>query len=130
MVGNADRAIQETSKIFGVRVRDYTAAPVFFNEENPEASTGAHQWLVEFMDKEPDPEAFARELDECLQRLNSDYEAKRTHTHTMSRLRLVIVPKGTFLKWMESAGKKGGQNKVPRLANDRKIIDSILGMLG
>ena len=130
MIGNADRAIQETSKIFGVRVRDYTAAPVFFNEENPEASTGAHQWLVEFMDKEPDPEAFARELDECLQRLNSDYEAKRTHTHTMSRLRLVIVPKGTFLKWMESAGKKGGQNKVPRLANDRKIIDSVLGMLG
>ena len=123
MIGNTDRAIEIVSARFGVRVREYTVAPVFL------PSGGAHQWLIEFIGKVPDTEAFADGLDRELQELNSDYEAKRTHTHTMERLRLTVVPEMTFVRWMESQGKKGGQNKVPRLSNDRKIVDAILAML-
>ena len=123
MIGNTDRAIEIVSVRFGVRVREYTVAPVFL------PSGGAHQWLIEFIGKVPDTEAFADGLDRELQELNSDYEAKRTHTHTMERLRLTVVPEMTFVRWMESKGKKGGQNKVPRLSNDRKIVDAILAML-
>lgn len=123
MIGNTDRAIEIVSARFGVRVREYTVAPVFL------PSGGAHQWLIEFIGKVPDTEAFADGLDRELQELNSDYEAKRTHTHTMERLRLTVLPEMTFVRWMESQGKKGGQNKVPRLSNDRKIVDAILAML-
>ncbi len=120
MIGNTDRAIEVVSARFGVRVREYTVAPVFL------PAGGAHQWIVEFIGRQPDVEEFADALDKELQELNSDYEAKRTHTHTMERLRLTVVPESTFIRWMESVGKKGGQNKVPRLSNDRKIVDAIL----
>lgn len=123
MIGNTDKAVAVVSKRFGVRVRDYTVAPVFLS------AGGTHQWLIEFIGKRPDAEAFADALDSELQQLNSDYEAKRTHTHTMERLRLTIVPETTFVRWMASKGKKGGQNKVPRLCNDRKTVDEILAML-
>jgi hypothetical protein len=106
-------------------VNDYTAAPVYFSE----SSNGAHEWLIEF-EKEPDNIAdFTGELDNALQGINSDYEAKR---HKSIALRLPVVhaiQKGTFNEWLRNKGKLGGQHKVPRLSNERKLLEEILLMI-
>ncbi|MFA6713142.1 MAG: GH3 auxin-responsive promoter family protein, partial [Bacteroidales bacterium] len=60
---------------------------------------------------------------------NSDYEAKRIHTHTMNRLTLSVVPQGTFYNWMKQRGKIGGQNKVPRLSGERTYVDQVLSLV-
>ncbi|HPH52960.1 MAG TPA: GH3 auxin-responsive promoter family protein [Bacteroidales bacterium] len=124
MIGNANTALAATCKLHNATVSDFTVAPIFMEGE----SKGAHQWVIEFENAPEDVEAFADTLDEELCACNSDYEAKRTHTMTMERLHLTVVPEGTFYRWMESRGKIGGQNKVPRLYSDRKYVDEILGI--
>lgn len=122
MVENTDQAIAAVSIMYEARVVEYTVAPVYFNDERK----AGHEWLVEF-DKEPDDlDAFAESLDLKLQSLNSDYEAKRQKDLALTRLRLKVLPRGTFYKWLNSKGRIGGQNKVPRLANHRKYINEIL----
>ena len=82
--------------------------------------------MIEF-EKDPlDMDLFNRILDEALQRINSDYEAKRYKSLALERLCLRPVPKGTFLRWMRHRGKFGNQNKVPRLANDRQFVEELL----
>jgi hypothetical protein len=73
---------------------------------------------------------FVTLLDKSLQDLNSDYEAKRYKNLTLEKLHLVVAPKGTFYKWMKKRGKIGGQNKIPRLSNDRKYLDDLLKLIG
>ena len=124
IVENADNAIAIASAKTNSLVKDYTAAPVFFTEQN----NGAHEWLIEFENQPDDLNRFTFELDEALKSLNSDYEAKR---HKNIALRLPIVhslEKNTFDKWLKIKGKLGGQHKVPRLSNERKMIDEILSM--
>ncbi|HQW43565.1 MAG TPA: GH3 auxin-responsive promoter family protein, partial [Chitinophagaceae bacterium] len=124
IVDNADKAIAIASEKTGAIVNDYTAAPVYFSE----ASNGAHEWLIEF-EKEPESlEAFTNELDTALKSINSDYEAKR---HKSIALRLPVIhsiKKGTFEEWLRSKGKLGGQHKVPRLSNERTLVEEILQM--
>jgi hypothetical protein len=124
IVDNSDKAIAEACERTGAVVNDYTAAPVYFTGQN----NGAHEWLIEF-DKAPaDLNRFTTELDAALQSLNSDYEAKR-HKNIALRLPVVhAVAKGTFTEWLRRKGKLGGQHKVPRLCNERKIVDEILAM--
>ncbi len=121
IVDNTDKAIGIAAAKTGAIVNDYTAAPVYFNE----ASNGAHEWLIEF-DKTPESiNGFIYELDSALKSVNSDYEAKR---YKDIALRLPVVhalPKGTFAGWLKDKGKLGGQHKVPRLSNDRKLIEEI-----
>jgi hypothetical protein len=125
IVDNSDKAISNASEKTGAVVNDYTAAPVYFSENN----NGAHEWLIEF-DKEPENlNHFVYELDSALKNINSDYEAKR---HKDIALRMPVVkslPKGLFKEWLRSKGKLGGQHKVPRLSNERKYIDEINAML-
>lgn len=124
MVDNSDRAIAMASEKTGAVVNDYTAAPVYFSA----SGNGAHEWLIEF-DKEPaDLKAFTRELDAGLQSLNSDYEAKRQKNIALSMPLVHALPKGTFTEWLRCKGKLGGQHKVPRLSNDRKILEEILSI--
>lgn len=124
IVDNSDKAIAEACERTGAVVNDYTAAPVYFTGQN----NGAHEWLIEF-DKAPaDLNRFTTELDAALQSLNSDYEAKR-YKNIALRLPVVhAVAKGTFTEWLRRKGKLGGQHKVPRLCNERKIVDEILAM--
>lgn len=121
IVDNADYAIAKACEKTGAVVSDYTAAPVYFSE----GDNGAHEWLIEF-DKEPENlTTFTEALDAALQSINSDYEAKR---HKSIALRMPIVsalPKDSFNKWLHSKGKLGGQHKVPRLSNDRIIIEEL-----
>jgi len=124
IVDNADKAIAIASSKTNSVVKDYTAAPVFFSEQN----NGAHEWLIEFETPPQDLDSFTFELDEALKSVNSDYEAKR---YKNIALRLPVVhclPKDTFNKWLKSKGKLGGQHKVPRLSNERKMIEEILLM--
>jgi hypothetical protein len=125
IVDNTDKAIAAACEKTGAIVNDYTAAPVYFSEQQ----NGAHEWLVEF-EQEPDSLShFTYELDEGLKAVNSDYEAKR-HKDIALRAPIVrILSKGLFSSWLHSKGKLGGQHKVPRLSNDRKYIDEIAAML-
>ena len=124
IVDNTDKAIAIASAKTNAVVRDYTAAPVFFNDHE----NGAHEWLVEF-DKEPaDINEFTFELDTALKSVNSDYEAKRYHNIALRMPVLHKMKKGAFIAWLKSKGKLGGQHKVPRLSNERKLIEEILAV--
>ena len=122
MVDNANRALASTCSITGAAVQEYSAAPVF-TEENIK---GGHEWLIEFSQEPNNLEDFARILDEELQKVNSDYETKRYKDITLARLKLVKARSGLFCDWLASKNKLGGQNKVPRLVNDRSLIEEML----
>jgi hypothetical protein len=122
MVENADIAIEEASTATGASVADYTAAPVFMEE----GKSGCHEWAIEFH-KSPDSlERFINILDESLRRVNSDYDAKRYRDIALKRPKVNIVPAGTFYFWLKTKGKLGGQNKVPRLSNERQFLEQVL----
>ncbi|PIY34724.1 MAG: hypothetical protein COZ08_00345, partial [Bacteroidetes bacterium CG_4_10_14_3_um_filter_42_6] len=90
----------------------------------------SHQWLIEFEIPPKDMEFFHETFDNALKSLNSDYEAKRYHNLVLKPPVIEVMPQGTFYNWMKSRNKLGGQNKVPRLANDRKYLDEILTLQG
>jgi hypothetical protein len=124
IVDNADKAIAVASEKTGAVVNDYTAAPVYFSD----TSNGAHEWLIEF-DKEPGSlDVFTKELDAALKNINSDYEAKRYKDIALRLPAVHILKKGTFADWLRSKGKLGGQHKVPRLSNERILLEEILQM--
>ncbi len=124
IVDNAERGLDVACKSTDAEVREYTAAPVFMDEHGQ----CRHQWLIEFSRPPRDLEAFAQRLDLALQTLNSDYEAKRYKDITLQRLQVIPARCGVFDEWLRSQGKLGGQHKVPRLSNDRRIIEQILGL--
>lgn len=122
IIDNSDYAIAQAAKITDSVVNDYTAAPVYMKENE----NGAHEWIVEFEKAPVDITKFTAELDNALKTVNSDYEAKR-HKDIALRMPVVhIMPAGGFNNWLKSKGKLGGQNKVPRLSNDRKCLEEIL----
>ena len=122
IVDNSDRAIAIASQKTGAIVSDYTAGPVYFTEQ----ANGCHEWLIEF-EKEPHAlDSFVEALDDALKSVNSDYEAKRQGNIALTKPLVHTLPKGRFSDWLNSHGKLGGQHKIPRLSNDRKIIEEIL----
>lgn len=122
IVDNADYAIAKSCKITNATINDYTVAPVYFSDH----ANGCHEWLIEFDQAPENKEFFIEQLDKSLQEINSDYEAKRYKSIALSTPIVHFLPKGTFSEWLKSKGKLGGQHKVPRLSNDRKIMDEIL----
>src|ERR1700761_8267013 len=122
IIDNAERALEEACSQTGAIIREYTAAPVYFNGDE----CGAHEWLIEFEKRPPEFERFVDLLDETLRRINSDYDAKRFKDMALRRPIVRRVPEGTFFNWMKEKGKLGGQHKVPRLANNREYVDAIL----
>ncbi|MDR0724867.1 MAG: GH3 auxin-responsive promoter family protein [Prevotellaceae bacterium] len=125
IAGNAEEALLKVCSETNAIISEYTVAPIFMSE----TSNGAHEWLIEFDTPPQNVEHFANLLDKTLCELNSDYEAKRYHNITLSRLKITVLPNGTFLKWMESKGKLGGQNKIPRLYNSREHADQLLRIM-
>lgn len=124
VVENADKAIAEACFQTGASINDYTAGPVYFTDK----SNGAHEWLIEFEKTPDDFDEFVTVLDKTLQSVNSDYEAKRYKDIALHKPIIKILPAGTFNNWLRYKNKLGGQHKVPRLSNDRKYIEEILGM--
>jgi hypothetical protein len=125
IIENSDQAICIACEKTGATIKDYTMAPVYFNgKEN-----GAHEWLIEF-EKSPDNEGYFNDvLDTALKSLNSDYEAKRFKDMALRPPVIRAVPEGTFYRWLKSKNKLGGQNKIPRLNNDRTVIEEINALL-
>ncbi len=139
MIDNAEKALNQTCKICDCKVSEFTVAPEYMKlggeaDSSGKLQKGYHIWAIEFSDtKDEVPskdflENFAEVLDAELRKANSDYDAKRTNNATMQRLRILPVKEGTFVKWMESRGKLGGQNKVPRLWKDKTFIDQLTGI--
>lgn len=125
IIDNADNAIAIASDKTGAVVNDYTAAPIFFGEKN----NGAHEWLIEFEIPPKDLKEFSVQLDKALKSVNSDYEAKRHKSIALGPPVVHPLKPGVFNKWLKSKGKLGGQHKVPRLSNERTMIDEILKMV-
>ncbi|MCB2410416.1 GH3 auxin-responsive promoter family protein [Hymenobacter lucidus] len=124
VIENADAAIAAACRATGTTVRDYTAAPIYFDASA--ASRGGHQWLIEFSQPPQQPERFTAVLDQKLRELNSDYDAKRHRNLALEPPMLTVASTGTFTRWLASKGKLGGQHKVPRLSNSREIIEEVL----
>lgn len=122
IVDNAEKGLEAACAATGAQVADYTAAPVFMDAR----AKCRHQWLVEFAVMPDSVEHFARVLDEALQRVNSDYEAKRHKDITLQPLELIVARPGLFHDWLKEKGKLGGQHKVPRLSNTREYMDELL----
>ncbi|MDD4108386.1 MAG: GH3 auxin-responsive promoter family protein [Prolixibacteraceae bacterium] len=125
IIDNAEKALQTACKKTGAVINEYTAGPVFMADNN----SGAHEWIVEFYTEPNDIEEFITCLDDTLKELNSDYEAKRYKDMTLGRPILISAPRDTFYQWMKKRNKIGGQNKIPRLSNDRQYLDQLKKML-
>lgn len=124
MVHNADAAITKAAVLTGAQVLNYTAAPVYAGDH----TRGRHEWLVEFAKMPASNDEFMKILDECLRDQNSDYDAKRSGDIFLDAPTLVVASEGLFDRWLGSTGKLGGQRKIPRLSNDRDIIEQMLKM--
>jgi hypothetical protein len=122
MVENTDKAIAKTCSELNCEVIDYTVAPIFM--ENKEK--GAHEWIIEFKSKPDNIETFSYKLDQNLQFLNSDYEAKRFNNMTLNPIKINVARNNLFYDWLKDNDKLGGQHKIPRLSNERKYLDELL----
>ncbi|PRZ25077.1 GH3 auxin-responsive promoter family protein [Flavobacterium granuli] len=121
MVENTDQAIAKACQLTQSEVIDYTVAPVFMIDKEK----GAHEWMVEFKKKPADVALFQRILDETLQSLNSDYEAKRHNNMTLNPLILNVARENLFYDWLKDRDKLGGQHKIPRLSNQRDYLEQL-----
>jgi hypothetical protein len=122
---NAEKALMTACKETGAVIKEYTAGPLYMSED----TKGGHEWMIEFETPPPNLDHFTELLDKTLQSVNSDYEAKRYKDLTLMLPKVVSLQPGTFYFWMRKRGKLGGQNKIPRLANDRKYLDELSDIL-
>lgn len=125
IVDNAEQALQTACHETNASIRDYTAGPVYFKENE----AGAHEWIIEFEKKPSDFQKFCEILDQKLREINSDYDAKRYKNMALKQPIIHSAPTSTFYNWMKSRGKLGGQNKVPRLSNNREYLDTLLEIM-
>ena len=121
IVDNAEKAIAFACKETGAILKEYTVGPKFMENQ----SKGGHEWMIEFVKAPIQLDQFTLLLDKQLRKINSDYDAKRTKDLALELPVTHILPIGTFDKWLQGKGKLGGQNKVPRLSNDRKILEEL-----
>lgn len=125
IVENAETAVTKACLETGAVIDNFTAAPVYLGE----GKKGRHEWIVEFKVAPSSIETFTKVLDQTLRSINSDYDAKRKHDMALIEPLIHSVDEGTFYNWMKKRGKLGGQNKVPRLSNNRDYVDDILRMM-
>jgi len=125
IIDNAEAALHEACKATGAIISEYTAGPVYMST----SSKGSHEWIIEFEKMPSDMALFTEVLDATLKSVNSDYEAKRFRDINLVLPLVRVAPAGTFLNWMKSKNKLGGQNKVPRLSNTREYIEELYNFL-
>jgi hypothetical protein len=122
VIENTEVALQRACEQTGASIAEYTVAPVFMDGKKQ----GAHEWLIEFRKSPEDLEYFGACLDEALKSLNSDYEAKRYKDMTLNAPKIHRAHPNLFYDWLKSRGKLGGQHKVPRLSNQRVLLEELL----
>ncbi len=122
IIENAEEALRKTTKSTNSEIVEYTVAPIFMVGKEK----GAHEWIIEFNKPPKDIDQFRYLLDQNLQQVNSDYEAKRYNNTTLNLLEIQEARKGLFYDWLKKNDKLGGQHKIPRLSNKRTYIDELL----
>jgi hypothetical protein len=103
-----------------IEIVEFTVAP----QVTPRDGLPYHEWFIEFSSPPQDRNAFINDLDKQLRSLNVYYDDLITG-NILRQLVITPVQRNTFIDYMKSQGKLGGQNKVPRLANDRKIASEL-----
>ena len=124
IVSDAENALARACALHQCGISDFHAAPLFIER----GQKGRHQWLVEFEQRPANLAAFQADLDRELRRENSDYDAKRTGNLVLTELEVLEAPAGLFHQWLNNKGKLGGQNKIPRLKNDRVLLEEFLAL--
>lgn len=124
MVENTDQAIAKACQLTQTEVVDYTVAPIFMDGKEK----GAHEWMIEFKQNPKDINQFQTVLDDTLQSLNSDYEAKRYNNMTLNPLVINLARPHLFYDWLKERDKLGGQHKIPRLSNQREYLEQLKGL--
>lgn len=122
MIENVETAIEKACSATNSSVKDFTGAPVYMKGDE----SGTHEWIFEFSKIPKNIETFTKIFDETLKAINSDYEAKRYNDMTLRMPIIHIAKEHLFYEWMSHRGKLGGQNKVPRLSNNREYIEPLL----
>ncbi|MDN5201665.1 GH3 auxin-responsive promoter family protein [Fulvivirgaceae bacterium BMA10] len=125
IIENAEQAITKACHVTGAKIDNFTAGPRYIAE----GKRGAHEWIIEFKSEPDSLERFQQVLDETLREINSDYDAKRYRDIALEAPIIHSVSEGTFYNWMKKRGKLGGQNKVPRLSNNRVYLDDLLEVI-
>jgi hypothetical protein len=120
IVEEVEKALLEACSHHHVHVAEFTVAPSQFNV----AEKPFHEWFIEFDHTPSDLSSFSHTLDDSLQKLNIYYR-DLIQGKILQQLKVRPMQKDAFIKYMRSEGKLGGQNKVPRLANDRRIADEL-----
>ncbi|NVJ88759.1 MAG: GH3 auxin-responsive promoter family protein [Flavobacteriaceae bacterium] len=121
-IENVEDALKMTCEKTNALVKDYTVAPIFMKDKN----SGGHEWVIEFAKAPKSMSYFTEILDNALKAINSDYEAKRYNNMTLNMPKIHVAKEGLFYDWLKKNGKLGGQHKVPRLSNERDILEDIL----
>ncbi|GAA0890847.1 GH3 auxin-responsive promoter family protein [Fulvivirga kasyanovii] len=117
-----EKAMKHTiAKFPETEIVEFTVAP----QVTPDEGLPLHEWYVEFSNSPSDLPAFEKELNLQLQKLNTYYDDLQTG-HILRSLKIIQLKRNSFIEYMKSQGKLGGQNKVPRLSNDRKIADELM----
>jgi len=115
-----EQAMQQALSETDAMVTEFTVAP----QINPIDGLPYHEWLIEFEKEPKEMDTFALKIDDTLRKQNVYYDDLIVGS-VLRTLVITKVPSGGFNEYMKSHGKLGGQNKLPRLANDRKIADFI-----
>ncbi len=123
VVENTDKAIFSACNTSKATLKDYTVAPIFIDKQS-----GGHQWFIEFNTPPKDINRFTQLLDDTLKTLNSDYAAKRTSNLILNPPEVIVLKNNEFYKWLKANKRLGGQYKVPRLSNNRKIAEELLAL--
>lgn len=125
IIENAEIAIKNACQQTAAIIGDYTAGPRYLDA----GKKGGHEWIIEFAEFPDNKKKFVEVLDATLMEVNSDYEGKRYKDIALEAPVVHFAQPGTFYAWMKKRGKLGGQNKVPRLVNNREFIDDILEVM-
>jgi hypothetical protein len=125
VIENAETAITKACEATGALIENFTAAPVYLEV----GKRGGHEWIIEFIRKPDSIDRFTEILDNTIREINSDYDAKRQKDIALVKPQIHVAPEKTFYNWMKKRGKLGGQNKVPRLSNNRQYLDELLKMI-
>jgi hypothetical protein len=119
-----EAALMATALVFNAQVTEFTVAPVIAKEQGK----SFHEWMIEFENPPTDLVAFSKELDDQLRSRNVYYD-DLVKGNILEPLHISMVKKNGFIDYMKSIGKLGGQNKVPRLSNDRLLAEGLKGWL-
>ena len=124
IIENVEKSLEIALKKYNCTIKDFTVAPLYMKN----GKKGKHEWMIEFIKEPNNIDEFMKEIDFQIQNNNSDYKAKRFKNITLDTPRLIKARKNLFYDWLKKKKKLGGQNKVPRLLNERSFIEELIEM--